>query len=261
MSWTLAKRTLVVVAGTICVAFVLGLHAQVQTTTSTKAGTPEKQVQVESAQVVYVSGNDLVVKMADGTIRHISNVPESARVDVDGKELGIHDLKPGMTLHRTITTTTTPKVITTVKTVKGTVWYVKPPSTVILTLEDGKNQQFKIPNGQKFMVNGQETDAWGLKKGMEVNATQVVEEPVTSVSVHKQLTGELPPPPPTPAAAPILVLVETVAVPTPAPAAPVEEAAQKELPKTGSELPLLALLGCFSLVGAASTRLLRRCVS
>ena len=45
---------------------------------------------------MLVDGNDLVVKMEDGTIRHFPNVPESARVTVDGKELGIHDLKPGM---------------------------------------------------------------------------------------------------------------------------------------------------------------------
>ena len=69
-----------------------------------------------------VSGSDLVVKMADGTIRNFENVPESARVTVDGKQLGIHDLKPGMKLQRTITTTTTPMTITTVQTVKGKVW-------------------------------------------------------------------------------------------------------------------------------------------
>ena len=69
-----------------------------------------------------VSGNDLVVKMADGTIRNFENVPESARVTVDGKQLGIHDLKPGMKLQRTITTTSTPMTITTVQTVKGKVW-------------------------------------------------------------------------------------------------------------------------------------------
>ena len=38
--------------------------------------------------------------MEDGTIRHIANVPESARIMVDGKELGVHDLKPGMKLER-----------------------------------------------------------------------------------------------------------------------------------------------------------------
>ena len=79
----------------------------------------------------FVTGNDLVVKMSDGEIRHFPNVPESTRVTVDGQQLGIHDLKPGMTLQRTITTTTTPKVITTTQSVTGKVWYVQPPSSVI----------------------------------------------------------------------------------------------------------------------------------
>ena len=60
---------------------------------------------VERGEVVYVSGNDLVVKMDDGQIRNFSDVPESARVTVGGQQLSIHDLKPGMKLERTITTT------------------------------------------------------------------------------------------------------------------------------------------------------------
>ena len=140
-----------------------------QTETTTSSGHASKQVTVEHATVVTVSGNDLVVKMADGILRHFPNVPDSARVTVDGQQLGIHDLKPGMTLQRTITTTTTPKIITTTKSVTGTVWYVQPPNSVILTMDDGKNQQFKIPKGQKFNVNGQMTDAWGLQKGMKLS--------------------------------------------------------------------------------------------
>src|SRR5262249_39950112 len=171
------------------------LNAQVKTDTSTTAGHASQEVQVERGEVVYVSGNDVVVKMEDGTIRHVANVPESARITVEGKELGVHDLKPGMKLERTITTTTTPKLITTVKSVKGKVWNVTPPSSVILTLEDGSNQQFKIPKGQKFNVDGQMVDAWGLKKGMLITATKVVEEPVTEVEHQRQLTSSMPPPP------------------------------------------------------------------
>src|ERR1700758_828 len=159
-SWTV--RWLVLGAGALCLSFAITGSAQVQTETNTTAGQAAKQVQVERATVVTVSGNDLVVKMEDGTIRHFPNVPESARVTVDGKQLGIHDLKPGMTLQRTITTTTTPKVITTTQSVTGTVWYVQPPDSVILTLADGKNQRFKIPKGQKFDVNSQMVDAWGF---------------------------------------------------------------------------------------------------
>lgn len=241
------------VVGAVCLALALGMSAQVQTQTDTTAHQPTVQTTVEHAEVVYVTGNDLVVKMEDGTIRHIANVPESARVNVDGKELGIHDLKPGMKLQRTITTTTTPKVVTTVQTVTGKVWHVTPPNSVILTLEDGTNQQFKIPRGQKFSVDGQMVDAWGLKKGMKVSATKVVEEPVTEIEQQKRLTGTMPPPPPAPPAdVPILVAVATPAA-APAPEAPASE----NLPKTGSELPLLGLLGVLSLAGSLGLKAFR----
>jgi len=252
---------LILAVGAMFVVFAGVMNAQVQTTQNTTTGQPTHQVQVERATVVHVSGNDLVVKMEDGTIRHIANVPESARVLVDGKELGIHDLQPGMKLQRTITTTTTPKTITTVQTVTGKIWNVQPPSTVILTLEDGKNQQFKIPAGQKFNVDGREVDAWHLRKGMTISATRVTEEPVTSVAKQTQLTGTPPPTPPAPPAdQPILVAVLVpVAVPSAETAS--AEPAPQQLPKTGGELPLLALLGCLSLAGSAGVRLVRKIAS
>src|SRR4029077_15290904 len=123
----------------------------------------------------------------------------------------------------------------------GRVWHVTPPNSVILTLENGENQTFKIPQGQKFMVDGQETDAWGLKKGMRVAAQRVTEVPETVITQEIKRTGTAPPPPPEPKAdVPILVVVAQ-------PAAPVEtaqaEAAPKKLPTTGSDLPLIGLLG------------------
>jgi hypothetical protein len=239
---------------TTCLALAVSMSAQVQTDTQTTHGTPTKTVQVDKATVVYVSGNDLVVKMDDGTIKHIANVPESAKVNVDGQMLGVHDLKPGMHLTRTITTTTTPKVVTTTKSVTGKVWHVNPPLSVILTLADGTNQEFKIPKGQQFNVNGQMVDAWGLKKGMTVSATQVVEVPETVVAQHRELAGTAPPPPP-PADQPILVAVVTPA-PAPAAAAPAPAPAA-ELPKTGSFLPLIGLLGLLSLGSSFGLKVLR----
>jgi hypothetical protein len=231
----------------------LSMSAQVQTQTSTAAGAASTQTTVENAEVVLVDGNDLVVKMEDGSIRHIANVPDSARVDVNGQQLGIHDLKPGMKLTRTITTTTVPKTITTVQSVTGKVWHVSPPTSVILTLEDGTNQSFKIPKGQKFNVDGNMVDAWGLKKGMKVSATKVVEVPVTEVEKQKKLTGSMPPPPPPPPAdQPILV-----ASAAPMPAAPAAEA-PAALPKTGSQLPLVGLLGCLFLAASFGLKSIRR---
>ena len=249
-------QVLTVVAASL--AFTVGMSAQVQTTTSTTKGTPAHDVTVERGEVLYVSGNDLVVKMEDGTIRHVSNVPESARATVDGKQIGIHDLKPGMRLQRTITVTKTPTVVTTVQNVTGKVWQVMPPSWVILTLEDGSNQKFNIPKDQKFNVNGQMTDAWGLKKGMKVTATKMVEEPVDVYTRNQQVSGTTPPPPPAPPAdVPILIAVVTPP-PTPAPApTAVSTAAPPQLPKTGSILPLVGLLGGLFLLSSLGVKLFR----
>jgi hypothetical protein len=215
-----------------------------------------RTVTVERGTVALVNGNDLYVKMADGSIRHFPNVPESAKINVDGKMLGIHDLQPGMHLQRTITTTTTSQVVTTTKTVTGKVWHVNPPLSVILTMDDGTNKEFKIPKGQKFNVNGQNVDASGLKKGMVVSATQVVEQPVEVVAKQQQVTGSMPPPPPPPPPdQPILVAVITPA-PAPAPAASAS-AAPAALPKTGSPLPFIGLLGALSLAVSIGLRAVR----
>lgn len=246
------QRLLAGTAGLVFLASFAALNAQVQTETSTTQGAASKQVTVERGEVVLVNGNDLIVKGEDGQIRHFANVPESARVDVNGQQLGIHDLKPGMKLQRTITTTTTPRTITTVQTVNGRVWNVTPPNSVILTLEDGKNESFKIPKGQKFTVNGQEMDAFGLRKGMMISATKIVEVPETVVNQQRKVTGSMPPPPaPPPADAPILVA-------TLAPVAVAAPAAEPELPKTGSLLPLVGLLGLLSLGASFCMRMMRR---
>src|SRR5262249_16669132 len=130
-------------------------------------------------------------------------------------------------------------------TVSGTVWNVIPPNSVTLSMDNGKNQTFRIPEGQKFMVDGRETDAFGLRKGMKISAQKVTEVPETVVTQEIKRTGTMPPPRPAPKPdVPILVVV-TTAVPA---AQPVESAAATEpapakLPKTASELPLVALLG------------------
>lgn len=244
----------VLFAAVISIAFATSMSAQVNTRSSTTSGQATHEVTVEHGEVVLVRGNDLFVKMDDGTLRHFPNVPESARATVDGQQLGIHDLKPGMKLTRTITVTSTPKTVTTVQTVTGKVWHINPPNMVILTLEDGTNQQFAIPQGQKFNVDGRETDAWGLKKGMRISATKVVEVPEVHVHQTQQVSGKLPPPPPSvappPADAPILI---AAAAPAPVLATPTE------LPKTGSLLPLIGLLGSLLLLSSIGLGLIRKC--
>lgn len=252
-----ANKTLLL-AGAFSFALALNVNAQVQTETNSTTGKGTKEVQVERGEVVTVAGNDLVVKMEDGSIRHFPNVPESARVTVDGNQLGIHDLKPGMKLQRTITTTTTPQTVTTVQTVTGKVWYVSPPNSVILTLENGQNQKFKIPKGQKFNIEGQMVDAFGLKKGMNVTATKIVEVPETLVATQKSVTGTMPPPPQAPPADVAILIAEgkPAAAPPAAAAAPATSAPAK-LPKTASDLPLMGVLGLLLISAALGLKFFR----
>jgi hypothetical protein len=228
--------------GALCVAFSLPAAAQVKSTETVEHGVAAKEVKIERGEIVYVSGNDVVVKMEDGSLRNFFNVPESTTISVAGKQLNVHQLKPGMKVERQTITTSTPRTITKVETVTGKVWHVTPPNSVTLSLEDGTNQTFKIPKGQKFTINGEETDAFGLKKGMVVSAQRVTETPETVVTQEVRRSGTMPPPPPAPTPdVPILIVTAP-----PAPASVVEakaEPAPTKLPKTASELPLIGLLG------------------
>lgn len=248
------RRTRVMILSALAVVMGLSsttLRAQVQSQTTTTSHPATVETTVERGEVVYVEGNELIVKMEDGSLEDFANIPESARVIVDGRPIGIHDIKVGMKLEKTITTTTTPKTITTVQTVSGKLFHVSPPNSLILTMEDGTNQQFNIPKDQKFNVDGQMVDAWGLKKGMNISATKVVEVPEVHVTKEHQVTGSMPPPPPLPPPdQPILVAVLVPHMP----ATPEKPA---ELPKTASAFPLIGLLGFICIAASLSLRAAR----
>jgi hypothetical protein len=70
-------------------------------------------------QVIAVEGNQLVVKLPEGT-RELT-VPEDFRFNVNGQMLSVHDLKPGMAGTATITTRTTSVPVTVTEVKNGTV--------------------------------------------------------------------------------------------------------------------------------------------
>jgi hypothetical protein len=222
---SLMRSGLVLAIGLVSIVFAPNAGAQVQTQTGIREGQSSEVVRVGRGEVLTVGGNDLIVRMQDGSFRHFENIPESAKVTVDGKQLGIHDLKPGMKLQRTITTTTTPQIVITVETVTGKIRFVNAPLAVVLTLENGTNQSFKIPKDQKFKVNGEMVDAFGLKKGMVVTATKIVEVPVSVVSQQKSVKGTMPTPPraaQVPASVPSQEKSVSGLMPTPPPAPPAD---------------------------------------
>ncbi len=226
--------------------------AQDRSETKVTQETSTHEYQVVRAEVVYVSGNEIVVRLENGEIRNITVAPD-ATATVDGKTITVKDLKPGMKLERTIKTTTTPELVTTVRTIEGTVWHVTPPKTVILTLGDGKNKTYNVPKDQIFKIDGQDMTVFDLKKGMKVTATVVTRVPRTVVAQEKSVTGKMPAPPPTPPMQGALLIEEKTAPVEVAAAGPQTPA---KLPNTGSYIPLMGLigLGC-TLLGLGINRL------
>ncbi|HEY6971362.1 MAG TPA: LPXTG cell wall anchor domain-containing protein [Candidatus Angelobacter sp.] len=229
------------------------------TTQTSPSGQATVKTETKSGEVLYVSGNELLVKTDDGQVKRFV-VPDNATATVEGKELTVHDLKPGMRLTRTITTTTTPTVVKTVRTIQGKVFHVNPPSSVILTLPDNTNKQYNIPPGQVFNINGREVDAFHLKKGMNVAATVITEEPQDVSTSSRTVTGEAAPPPTPPPQVPattsrsvLLIVVPTTAPVQEKPA----ESAKANLPQTASANPLLALIGLLSLAMAVGLYMVR----
>jgi LPXTG-motif cell wall-anchored protein len=247
----------VIVLGLLC-SGVACVAQDTQSTSTRQSGQQAVKTEVRSGEIVYVSGNDVVLKMDTGEVKHF-NVPSDFHFNIDGQDMTVHDLKPGMHVSRTITTTTTPKTVETVRTVNGTVWYVNPPSTVILTLPDGTNKQYKVPDGQKFLIDGQEQSVFHLKKGMKVSGTAITDRPETVVSTSRSgVTGSAPPAP-SPAPAPETPAMSgalLIEQPPAAQPAPTETAAT--LPKTATNMPLIGLAGLIALSLFAALRIFRK---
>jgi len=226
-----------------------------RTTKEQIAGTATVRTEKLSGTVVVVEGNKLVVRMASGDIRYFEP-PESRKFRIDGRELNVHQLKPGTRLQATVTTTTTPITERTTTIGTGKVWHVA-GNNVIITLPNGENRQYKVDSNYKFIVGGQKASVSDLRKGMVINAEKIVEVPRTELATDVAVTGQAPPearpvvaetrrapeprsaPEPAPAPAP---------EPAPAPrqvaqAAPAPVPAPAELPDTASPFPLAGATG------------------
>ena len=230
----------------------------------------QKQTEtVERGEVLVVEGNDIMVKMDTGEVRHFK-APPGATATVDGKQLTVAELKPGMKLQRTITTTEVHRTVKSMRTVNGKVRQVNAPYVTFST-DDGQNKRVKIPDGTKFTIDGQSKTVFELRAGMNFTATVMTESPEVHISSSRSTTGTAPPPPePVIAAIPAriepTVLIEEA---PPAPKArPVEtaaaapepaaaEPAPQKLPKTGTPLAFIGLLGLGMSLAGAGMRLVR----
>jgi len=250
----MSRTTIQVLMAVMAVCFTAVISTAQTTTSST---------QVKTFEVIAVNGNDLVVKLPEGT-REI-NVPDDFRFTVDGQQLAARDLKPGMKGTATITTktTVTPVVVTEVK--NGEV--VKASASSLLVRTDQGFKQFTEGDvekrGIKIMKGGVPAQFSDFHAGDRLSATIVTTHP-PQVMTQQQVDATLAKAAPTADAAGAAPAASrstsrstsgSATAANAAPAAPVA----KKLPKTGSAWPLLALASILS-IAMGLTLTLRRVV-
>ena len=134
--------------------------------------------------------NWLIARGPAGHYR-LYNVEPGRKAIIDGVPKTLDDLKIGTMLTSTATTTETPLINRTTTITKGTVFWASPKS-IIVTLENNENKQYDVPSGFKFDVEGKQLEAMELRPGMKLNATKIVEEPVTVITKDVVVTGIAP---------------------------------------------------------------------
>ena len=113
----------------LAVAVVCGMAVVSQAGQTTTTSTETK-----TFEVIAVDGNQLVVKLPEGT-REMT-VPDDFRFTVNGKQLSVAELKPGMKGTATITTRTTVTPVTVTEVKNGTVMQAT-GATVIVRTDEG----------------------------------------------------------------------------------------------------------------------------
>jgi len=222
------------------------------TAATSTAQTTTSSAQNKEFDVIAVSGTHLVVKLPEGT-REIK-VPADFRFTVDGRQLALGDLKPGMKGTATITTrtTVTPVVVTEVK--NGEVVQAS-GSTMLVRTEQGFKQFTEgdlDKRGIKLVKDGVPAKFTDYRAGDRLTATIVTTHP-PKVLTEQQVNATLARAAPASAGAPApsRAASSSAAAPDAAPAA-------RTLPKTGSAWPLLALASTLSIAMGLTLTVRRR---
>jgi len=183
------KAAIVTALAMLCVAGAA--YAQTAPQTEKIKGEAKVDTLKMTGTVVEVNGNYLLAKMQPLGNLSLFKVMPGREFIIDGQKKHVNDLKPGTELTGMITTRTTPVTVRTTSTLTGTVWHAQ-DKYVILTLPDGENKEYNVPESFQFMVEGKPATVRDLRKGMKVSATKIVEEPQTELSTDTVITGKAP---------------------------------------------------------------------
>jgi hypothetical protein len=164
------------------------LSAQQTTTTPRSAS---GVLTMDTAQVVYVSGDDAVLKSPDGSLRLYESRAGTPLI-VDGKEAQPSELSPGMNISHVQLHTQVTSDVTSVEELSGRV-SAKNGRFLTLRLDDGTSKIYRVPYHATFKVDGRDTQYDSITKDMRINVTAVTTSGETSRSVHSAKVATTPP--------------------------------------------------------------------
>ena len=221
-------------------SLAFGPAALAQTPGSTTTESIAQKSRNISGVVETVAGNKVVLREADGL--HEYNPPAGFKFQLDGRDVGVDEIKPGMSINAVVTDKVITRRVTVTNIESGTVAQVAPGGIVLKDQSgDLKSYNFKDPAGNEiyFVRDGKEVPLRSVKVGDRLSGTFVTTLPPQKISQRSAVAKA----------------TEPSAAPEPA---VVAAATPHKLPKTASPLPLIGLLAALSAGIALSLRAARR---
>ena len=252
---TRAISRVVLAAAVVCVTAVVARAQQTTTLTESK-----------QFEILAVNGNELVVRLPEGT-RELT-VADDFRFNVDGQQMSVHQLKPGMKGTASVTTRTTVTPVTVTEVKNGTVMKAMGSSIIVRTDEGYKSftQGDVDKRGVKIRKDGKPAEISDFHENDRLSATIITSKP-PKVLTEKQVQASLAAGAAPAGAAPRSAAPAASAAPArPLPAGQAQGTAtatagtSKTLPKTASSWPLLALASILSIAMGLALTIRRRFV-
>jgi len=209
-------------------SLAFGPAALAQTPGSTTTESIAQKSRNISGVVETVAGNKVVLREADGL--HEYNPPAGFKFQLDGRDVGVDEIKPGMSINAVVTDKVITRQVTVTRIESGTVAQVA-PGGIVLKDQNGdlKSYNFKDKAGNDiyFVRDGKEVPLRSVKVGDRLSGTFVTTLPAQQISQRSAVARA----------------TEPSAAPEPA---VVAAATPRALPKTASPLPLVGLLAALS---------------